>query len=348
MSSLLSADVQAELRDFQLRLGDLLLGGESSYAEGEDSRVEGPASSETSFDLQLPDKSLSSPAHEIGAEQSVTDLLSELQHKYDVEPVQRSSSSDSALHHCHSDNGLHPAAELAEQPEAVLEAYRQVVQQYQRRGKLAEELASAAEAARMAEGHMRASHARMLRELDAAKGAATEASRRAEYYASLDRDSTAQLSALKLDLQRLRRQLAKAQADSHHITQANDSPYIKWTGTGQPESSGKSFGGRDLRALTQQEREALPQTLEEAQAALLEAKSVAAEMLAVGEAAAQAAKARIAELEDECARLALEVGCRPTLAQMRTVQWQLAALRRTPSSCPASDSFAGTADKLEE
>lgn len=61
----------------------------------------------------------------------------------------------------------------------------------------------------------------------------------------------------------------------------------------------------------------------------------------MGEAAAQAAKARIAELEDENARLALEVGCRPTLAQMRTVQWQLAALRRTPAACLASNNAVG-------
>lgn len=47
----------------------------------------------------------------------------------------------------------------------------------------------------------------------------------------------------------------------------------------------------------------------------------------VGEAAAQAAQARVAALEDDNARLALELGSRPTLGQLRRVQWQLAALK---------------------
>lgn len=113
------------------------------------------------------------------------------------------------------------------------------------------------------------------------KAAAMEASRRADYYAAADCESTAQLSSLKLDLQRLKRQLAKAQAEAHLSAQPDDAGSgIKWSATGQPEASGRRAGPKDLRALTQQERDQLPQTLEEAQAALLEAKSVAAEMLA--------------------------------------------------------------------
>ena len=64
-------------------------------------------------------------------------------------------------------------------------------------------------------------------------------------------------------------------------------------------------------------------------------------MCRVSEAAAQVAKARIAALEDETARLSLEVGCRPTIAQLRTVQWQLAALRRNSSTCLDVGSSSG-------